>query len=50
MDGGVGTVIGGFEAAVGTVLLTANEGQAAMLQARSVQTGYRPPEGYASHG
>ena len=33
-----------------TVLLTANEGQAAMLQAHSVRTGYRPPEGYSSHG
>jgi uncharacterized protein with GYD domain len=33
-----------------TVLLTANEGQAAMLQAHSVKTGYRAPEGYSSHG
>ena len=33
-----------------TVLLTANEGQAAMLQASSVQSGYRPPVGYNSHG
>jgi uncharacterized protein with GYD domain len=33
-----------------TVLLTANEGQAAMLQASSVQCRYRPPVGYASHG
>ena len=29
---------------------TANEGQAAMLQASSVQSGYRPPVGYTSHG
>ena len=33
-----------------TVLLTANEGQAAMLRASSVSHGYRPPVGYASHG
>jgi len=33
-----------------TVLLTANEGNASMLQASSVQSGYRPPVGYASHG
>ena len=33
-----------------TVLLTANEGQAAMLRASSVQSGYRPPVGYSSHG
>ena len=31
-------------------LLTANEGQAAMLRASSVQSGYRPPVGYGSHG
>jgi len=33
-----------------TALLTANEGQAAMLRASSVQSGYRPPVGYSSHG
>ena len=33
-----------------TVLLSANEGQAAMLRASSVSHGYRPPVGYASHG
>ena len=33
-----------------TVLLTASEGQAAMLRASSVSHGYRPPVGYASHG
>ena len=33
-----------------TVLLTANEGQAAMLRASSVSHGYRSPVGYASHG
>ena len=33
-----------------TVLLTANEGQAAMLRAGSVSHGYRPPVGYASYG
>ena len=33
-----------------TVLLTSNEGQAAMLRASSVQSGYRPPVGYSSHG
>ena len=33
-----------------TALLTANEGQAAMLRAGSVQSGYRPPVGYSSHG
>jgi len=33
-----------------TVLLTANEGQAAMWRANSVQSGYRPPVGYTSHG
>jgi uncharacterized protein with GYD domain len=33
-----------------TVLLTADEGKASMLQASSVQSGYRPPVGYASHG
>jgi uncharacterized protein with GYD domain len=33
-----------------TVLLTANEGQAAMLRASSVRHGYRPPVGYASYG
>ncbi len=33
-----------------TVLLTANEGQAAMVRASSVQSGYRPPVGYSSHG
>ena len=32
------------------VLLTANEGQAAMWQANSVRSGYRPPVGYSSHG
>ena len=33
-----------------TVLLTADEGNAAMLHAYSVQSGYRAPVGYASHG
>jgi len=33
-----------------TVLLTPNEGQAAMLRASSVSHGYRPPVGYASYG
>ena len=33
-----------------TVLLTANEGQAAMVRAGSVSHGYRSPVGYASHG
>ena len=33
-----------------TALLTANEGQAAMLRASSVQSGYRPPVGYGSQG
>jgi uncharacterized protein with GYD domain len=33
-----------------TVLLTATEGQAAMLRASSVRHGYRSPVGYASHG
>ena len=33
-----------------TALLTANEGQAAMFQASSVHSGYRPPVGYSSHG
>ena len=33
-----------------TALLTANEGHAAMLRASSVQSGYRPPVGYSSHG
>ena len=33
-----------------TALLTANEGEAAMLRASSVQSGYRPPVGYSSHG
>jgi uncharacterized protein with GYD domain len=33
-----------------TVLLTANEGQEAMLKANSVQSGYRPPLGYTGHG
>ena len=33
-----------------TVLLTANEGQAAMLRASSVSHGYRSPVGYASYG
>jgi len=31
-----------------TALLTANEGQAAMLRASSVQSGYRPPVGYSA--
>jgi hypothetical protein len=33
-----------------TVLLTANEGQAAMQRASAVRHGYRSPVGYASHG
>jgi uncharacterized protein with GYD domain len=33
-----------------TVLLTANEGQAAMRRASSIRHGYRSPVGYASHG
>jgi len=33
-----------------TVLLTADEGRAAMVQARTVQSFYRPPVGYSSHG
>jgi uncharacterized protein with GYD domain len=33
-----------------TALLTANEGQAAMLRASSMHSGYRPPVGYSSHG
>ena len=33
-----------------TALLTANEGQPAMLRASSVHSGYRPPVGYSSHG
>jgi uncharacterized protein with GYD domain len=33
-----------------TVLLTAAEGNAAMLHAYSVHSGYRSPLGYASHG
>jgi uncharacterized protein with GYD domain len=33
-----------------TALLTANEGQAAMLRASSVSSGYRSPVGNASHG
>ncbi len=33
-----------------TPLLTANEGQAAMLRASSTRSGYRPPVGYSSHG
>jgi len=31
-----------------TTLLTANEGEAAMLRASSVQSGYRPPVGYSA--
>jgi uncharacterized protein with GYD domain len=33
-----------------TVLLSASEGQAAMLRASSVRHGYQSPIGYASHG
>lgn len=33
-----------------TVLLTASEGQAAMLRASSASHGYRSPVGYVSHG
>ena len=33
-----------------TALLTADEGEAAMLRASSVQSRYRPPVGYSSHG
>ncbi len=33
-----------------TVLLTPDEGKAAMLQASSMQSGYRPPVSYTSHG
>ena len=33
-----------------TVLLTAKQGQAAMLRASAVRHGYRSPVGYASHG
>ena len=33
-----------------TVLLSANEGQEAMHQARASRHGYRAPVGYASHG
>ena len=33
-----------------TVLMSANEGQAAMLRAYSTHSGYRPPVGYSSHG
>jgi uncharacterized protein with GYD domain len=33
-----------------TALLIANEGEAAMLRAGSVHSGYRPPVGYSSHG
>jgi len=33
-----------------TALLTADEGEAAMMRAGSVQSRYRPPVGYSSHG
>ena len=33
-----------------TVLLTPDEGRAAMLQASSVHSNYRPPVSYTSHG